>query len=60
MVIKMKMGICDTTFARFDMATSAIDEIKGQIANITFVRTYSAWCKGPASGIEEAYRRGGL
>ncbi len=34
----MKMGICDTTFARFDMAAAAVDQIKGQIANITFVR----------------------
>jgi riboflavin synthase len=34
----MKMGICDTTFARFDMATAAVDQIKGQITNITFVR----------------------
>jgi len=35
----MKIGICDTTFARFDMAKAAIDQIKGQIANITFVRS---------------------
>jgi len=34
----MKMGICETTFARFDMATAAIDEIKGQISNITFIK----------------------
>ncbi len=34
----MKMGICDTTFARFDMAAAAVDQIKGQINNITFVR----------------------
>jgi riboflavin synthase len=34
----MKMGICDTTFARFDMAAAAVDQIKSQIANITFVR----------------------
>jgi riboflavin synthase len=38
MVIKMKIGICDTTFARFDMATAAIDQIKSQISNITFLR----------------------
>jgi riboflavin synthase len=38
MVIKMKIGICDTTFARFDMATAAIDQIKGQISHITFFR----------------------
>ncbi len=38
MVIKMKMGICETTFARFDMANVAMDEIKGQISNITFIR----------------------
>ena len=38
MVIKMKMGICETTFARFDMADAAMDEIKGQVSNITFIR----------------------
>ena len=38
MVIKMKIGICETTFARFDMATVAMDEIKGQISNITYIR----------------------
>ena len=34
----MKIGICETTFARFDMATVAMDEIKGQISNITYIR----------------------
>ena len=24
----MRIGICDTTFARFDMASAAIDELK--------------------------------
>ena len=24
----MRIGICDTTFARFDMAAAAIDELK--------------------------------
>ena len=38
MVIKMKMGICETTFARFDMATVAMDEIKSQVSDVTFVR----------------------
>ena len=38
MVIEMKIGIAETTFARFDMADAAMDEIKGQISNITFVR----------------------
>jgi len=33
----MKMGICDTTFARFDMANAAMDQIKSQVANIKFV-----------------------
>jgi riboflavin synthase len=35
---KMKIGICDTTFARFDMAASAMEEIKGRVPNIKFVR----------------------
>ena len=34
----MKMGICETTFARFDMAKVAMEEIKSQITNITFIR----------------------
>ena len=38
MVITMKMGICETTFARFDMAKVAMEEIKSQITNITFIR----------------------
>ena len=31
------MGICDTTFARFDMAKAAMDQIKEQVANINFI-----------------------
>jgi riboflavin synthase len=38
MVITMKMGICETTFARFDMATVAMDEIKSKVSDVTFVR----------------------
>ncbi len=34
----MKIGICDTTFARFDMAAAAMNQIKGQVTNVTFVR----------------------
>jgi riboflavin synthase len=34
----MKIGICDTTFARVDMAKYAIDEMKMHMANITFIR----------------------
>ena len=34
----MKIGICDTTFARVDMASHAIDEIKRLVGNITFIR----------------------
>ena len=26
----MRIGICDTTFARFDMASAAIDELKAE------------------------------
>ena len=33
----MKMGICDTTFARIDMAKAAMDQIKEQVANINFI-----------------------
>lgn len=34
----MKIGICDTTFARVDMAKHAIKEIKMQVTDITFIR----------------------
>jgi riboflavin synthase len=34
----MKVGICDTTFARVDMAAHAIDEIKQHVGNIKFIR----------------------
>jgi riboflavin synthase len=34
----MKIGICDTTFARVDMAKHALDEIKMQVGNIKFIR----------------------
>ena len=33
-----KVGIADTTFARYDMAKSAIDEIKKNVSGITIVR----------------------
>ncbi len=34
----MKIGIADTTFARYDMAGEAIDEIKKQAAGVKIVR----------------------
>lgn len=34
----MKIGICDTTFARVDMAEYAVKEIKQHLANVEFVR----------------------
>ncbi|MGZ7043383.1 MAG: riboflavin synthase [Methanobacterium sp.] len=34
----MKVGICDTTFARVDMAKHAIDEIKQHVGEIKFIR----------------------
>ena len=34
----MKIGICDTTFARVDMAEYAVNEIKMHMANVTFIR----------------------
>lgn len=34
----MKVGIADTTFARYDMAREAVDEIKKKITGIKFVR----------------------
>ncbi len=35
----MKIGICDTTFARVDLAKYAIEEIKMQMGNINFIRS---------------------
>lgn len=34
----MKIGICDTTFARVDMAKYAIAEIKMHMANVKYIR----------------------
>jgi len=34
----MKIGICDTTFARVDMAKHAVDEIKNNVTDIEFIR----------------------
>ena len=34
----MKIGICDTTFARYDMASAAIDEIKQSVGNNQIIR----------------------
>jgi len=36
--MKKKIGIVDTTFARFDMASAAIDEIKKNATNIEIIR----------------------
>ncbi|ADP77003.1 riboflavin synthase alpha chain [Methanothermus fervidus DSM 2088] len=33
-----KVGICDTTFARYDMASAAIDEIKKHATNVKIIR----------------------
>jgi riboflavin synthase len=35
----MRIGICDTTFARFDMASVAIDELKNNATDLKIVRT---------------------
>ncbi len=37
-MIDMKIGICDTTFARYDMASAAVDEIKQHIGNLKIIR----------------------
>lgn len=37
-VIDMKIGICDTTFARYDMASATVDEIKQHIGNLKIIR----------------------
>ncbi len=34
----MKIGICDTTFARYDMGRAAIDEIKKQVGGVGIER----------------------
>lgn len=35
----MKIGICDTTFARYDMGGAAIDELKKNTSDIKILRT---------------------
>ena len=34
----MKIGICDTTFARYDLAAAAMDEIKQHVGNQEYVQ----------------------
>ena len=34
----MRIGICDTTFARFDMAGAAIDELKNNAYDLKIIR----------------------
>ena len=34
----MKIGICDTTFARFDMGKAAIDELKSNATDLKIIR----------------------
>lgn len=36
--MKVKVGIADTTFARIDLAQFAMDEIRGSVSNVSFVR----------------------
>lgn len=35
----IKIGICDTTFARFDMGAAAIDELKKNAGDLKIIRT---------------------
>jgi len=34
----MRIGICDTTFARFDMGAAAIDELKANAGDLNIIR----------------------
>ena len=35
-----KIGICSTTFARFDMASAAVQRIKEQVSGVKFIERY--------------------
>ncbi len=35
-----RIGICSTTFARFDMATAAINQIKKQVTGVKYIERY--------------------
>lgn len=35
-----RIGICSTTFARFDMASAAVQRIKEQVAGVKFIEQY--------------------
>lgn len=35
-----RIGICSTTFARYDMASAAIKQIKKQVTNVKFIEAY--------------------
>ena len=36
----MRIGICDTTFARFDMASAAIDELKNNAYDLKIATVF--------------------
>lgn len=35
-----RIGICSTTFARFDMASAAVNQIKKQVTGVKFIESY--------------------
>jgi len=35
-----RIGICSTTFARFDMASAAVKQIKKQVSGVKFIESY--------------------
>ena len=35
-----RIGICSTTFSRFDMASAAINQIKQQVTGVKFIESY--------------------
>ena len=47
----MRIGIADTTFARYDMGAAAIDELKKNASD----SRYCSRSKGSSSGKQKAY-----
>ena len=43
----MRIGICDTTFARFDLGAAAIDELKNNATDLTIIRQTVPGMPGP-------------
>lgn len=52
-----RIGICSTTFARFDMASAAVQRIKEQVAGVKFIERYVPGVKDLPVTAKKTHRR---